>query len=103
MVNSRRKGHDFERHIALWLRKFWPGAKRGLGQARDGSEVCDVEETPYWVECKRGRAVNVRAAMKQAEEATDGRKPIVVHKSDNGPTLVTMKLEHWLEEICEDD
>jgi len=80
---SRRKGAAHERLVAEWLRGLWPDAARGLGQTRSGSEVADVENTPFWVEVKCGKRPNPRAAMDQAEEATDGR-PVLVVVRDNG-------------------
>ena len=91
-INSRTKGHAFERLIANWFKQFYPNAKRGL-QCRDGSEVCDVTDTPFWIECKRMRKVNIEGAFNQAREDSRGEKPIlVVSKSDRGEILVTMSL-----------
>lgn len=80
---SRRKGAKFERDLAEILRILWPEACRGLGQTRSGSVCADVEGTPCWVEAKVGARPNPRAAMDQAEAATDGR-PVLVVVRDNG-------------------
>lgn len=91
MTNSRRKGHSFERKMAIAFRELWPKARRGL-QYQDGAECPDVLGTPYWVECKIGKRTNIKAAMKQAEEASKDSLPIlVVTKDDREPILVTMK------------
>lgn len=94
---QRTKGATFERWLANVLRKLWPLAKRGIGQARSAGEVADVEGTPYWVEAKHHKVVNIRAAMRQAMEASDGRRPIVVSKCNNEEPLVTMTLDDWVE------
>jgi hypothetical protein len=90
--SSRRKGHNFERETAEFFRRFFPNARRGLAQTRNSGETADVEETPYWVECKRGK-VNITAALRQAREQTDGRLPIVVYKFDRERVGVAMDLD----------
>ena len=92
MINSRRKGHDFERLVVKELRFLYPGARRGL-QSR-GEEVPDVDGTPWWIECKKGTAryVNERRAYKQACENTDGRPPVAICRVDGGPITITMSL-----------
>jgi hypothetical protein len=95
---SRQKGAGWERELAIILRKLWPSAKRGLGQARSGGEVCDVDGTPFWVEAKVGTKTNLKAAVKQAEAATDGRPVIAVCKDNAKPgkmpdVWVAMRLE----------
>lgn len=94
---SRDKGAAFERAIAITLRSVWDAAKRGIGQARAGGEVADVEGTPYWIECKHRRRVSVQGAFVQATEATDGRPPVVISRENRGPLLVTMGLSDWLD------
>ena len=98
MPNSRRKGHDFERKIARELQAIYPDACRGYGQSRSGKDVPDVDGTPYWIECKRGTAryVNERAALKQAQENSDGRPAIAICKVDHEPITVTLTLETFL-------
>lgn len=89
-----------ERTMPVLVRPLFPEAKRGIGQARSGSEVADVEGTPFWVEVKRRKAINVRASMKQAKDATDGRPPVVVCRWDGDPedeSIVCMRLVDWEE------
>lgn len=95
---SRLKGRAFEQAVAKRLRPvFGDRVKRGY-QTRNGREACDVDGTPWWIECKHGRQVNVRAAMAQALQATDGR-PVLVVAKDNGvrEPFVCMLLKDWLE------
>lgn len=87
---SRRKGHDFERKVANALRPIFPGAKRGQ-QSRDGSDAPDVEVPFLWVETKKGKKHNIRAAIEQSESATDGRFPIAIIKDDRKPPIVVMR------------
>lgn len=93
---GRDKGHKWERALASMLRPlFGDLVKRGY-QTRDGKEAPDVDGTPYWLECKHGKAVSVWAAMRQAVAATDGRTPIVVAKMDREEPLVVMRLSDWI-------
>ena len=60
---SRMKGKVFEREVARDLRAIYgEQVKRGW-QAREGTDAPDVENVPYWVECKHHQRVNVRAAV----------------------------------------
>lgn len=77
---SRAKGAQWEREVARVLAAIWPGAERNIAQSRTAArEGCDVEGTPYWVECKCGAGVDLRAAWKQAEGDRDADlRPIVL-------------------------
>lgn len=94
---QRAKGHAFERQIAAEMRRIWPNAKRGFQARGGGQEQADVEGTPFHLECKHGKKVNVRAAMAQAIADTNGRTPVVVFKDDRKEPLVVMLFEDWLE------
>lgn len=89
---QRRKGHNFERYVARRLREVWPEAKRGLTQSR-GATTPDVDGTPWWIECKTGKRVNVRKAFEQARRdshaAMNSSRPvIVIAKVDRGKPFV---------------
>lgn len=94
---SRNKGSAYERNRAEFCRQVWPNARRGLGQARNAGEVCDVEESPYWIETKKHKRVSIQAAIEQAVKATDGRPVVVMSKDDRGRDLVTMLADDWIE------
>lgn len=84
--SQRRKGHDFERWTVRQLRAVGFAARRGL-QSQDGSAAADVEGTPLRFECKIGKSVSVRAALRQLErdgEAADDPRPRVVVARDHG-------------------
>lgn len=94
--SQRTKGHDFERKIASRFRELWESAKRGF-QTRGGtSEAPDVDGTPFFIECKKGKRTNIKAAYRQALGATDGRVPIAVTQDDREEILVTLSLTHFL-------
>jgi len=100
---SRRKGATFERELVWRFREVMPGAevKRGL-QSRSGEEVADVDCPVFWIEAKRGRKPNVRAALKQAEaSAPKGRIPVAVIRDDRAAPFVALSLEDFLELVRE--
>src|SRR5690606_13764125 len=94
---SRTKGASVEREVARQLRALWPGARRGIGQARSGGETPDVIQTPFWIEAKHRKKCSIPAAYRQAVEATDGRPVLVITKEDRAEPLVTMTLADWLQ------
>ena len=102
-LHSRRKGHDFERLLVHRFREVMPGAEihRGL-QYRGGQEAPDVECPVFWIESKRGKKPNMRAALRQAAEAAPkGRIPIAVVRDDRAEATVTLLLDDFLEFIGE--
>ena len=98
MKDSRRKGHDFERDAACRLRAAYPEARRGL-QYQD-ARACDVEGTPWRVECKRKERLSLytefQRALKDAEEMKDDRPVILIAKKSGGPITVTLELKTFL-------
>lgn len=97
--SSRRKGHDWEREVVIRFREVFgrDQVRRGL-QARSGEEVPDVDVPCFWVECKREKQTNPKAALRQAAaEATKGRIPIAVCKDDRREPTVTLLFEDFLE------
>ncbi len=98
MVNSRRKGHSWEREVVRRVREALPGTdvRRGL-QYRDGADAPDVDVEGWHIECKVGARPNARAALEQAErDAKPGRVPVAVIKHDREPAYVVMRLDAWL-------
>lgn len=94
---GRRKGRAWEQEVARKLRAlFGDAVKRGLQTRGGGKEAPDVDGTPYHIECKHGRLVNLRAALAQAIRDTDGRVPVVVAKDDRSEPIVVMRMSDWL-------
>jgi len=89
---SRSKGQRGEREIVAFLERLGYTAGRGW-QSRQGHAQCDVEGTEWWIEVKRGKKVNVRAAMRQAVADRDDRRPLVIWRDDREPWMVSVSLE----------
>ena len=96
-LRSRRKGAGFEREVAAMFRPIYGEEVRRGYQTRDGSEAPDVDLTPWWIECKRGKKPNPRAALKQATEATDGRPCIVIGRDDREEAWAFMRARDLLD------
>lgn len=99
---QRVKGQVFERLIARAFKQVFPGAKRGIGQARSSSEVADVEVPLIWPECKHGKLPNVRAALAQAIEAAakSGRIPVAVIRDNQREPFVVLRFGDFLHVIA---
>jgi hypothetical protein len=82
--------------VAGLLRELYPGAKRGLGQARAGHEVADIAETPYRIVCKHGLRPDLFGALAQAERdagrAGDARPVLVVARKNGGQDVALLRL-----------
>ena len=71
-----------------------PGFSSGELKVR----VSDVEMPCFWLEAKRHKRVNIKSALKQAQEtAPKGRWPIAITKDDFQPVIATMYLSDFLE------
>ena len=102
---SRDKGARFERETANLLKPTYPEAVRGVGQTQASSNGCDVEGSPFWIECKAGKVTNIEGAFKQAleakQKAKDERPILVISKRDRQPIKATLLLEDLLKLINE--
>ena len=94
---SRTKGAAGEREAAGELTRLtgrpW---RRSVGQCRSGADAPDIERddgpTEVHVEVKRGRKPNWRAAMAQADEATDGRPVWILTRDDRGEWMLHVRV-----------
>lgn len=80
---NRMKGKRWERQIARDMREIFGGDVRRGWQSREGDDEADNEGVPrFWVEAKHEKRPSLRAALRQATKATDGRWPLVIAKFD---------------------
>lgn len=82
MVNSRRKGHQYEREICTLLRPVYPDCERTQeGDSLDRAGV-DIRGTGgLLVQCKRGRGYASARVLK--EITVSGGVPVVITRADN--------------------
>lgn len=92
-MNSRLKGANGERELARILRDFGFDSHRGQ-QFKGSPDSPDVTGIPnVHIECKRVERLNIYEAMEQSfRDAGDGELPVVMHRKNNEPWLVTMTL-----------
>lgn len=98
-MNSKAKGSAGEREFAAVLAAHGFPAHRnnqmftgGVGKPDVSAEGLDG----YHFEVKRVERLNVPEAMQQAMHDAAGRVPVVAHRRNREPWLVTMKLEDFL-------
>jgi hypothetical protein len=102
--SCRRKGIDYERVVRNRLACIFgeENVRRGL-QYRDGADCPDVIAPGLWIEVKRGRLTNPRAALRQATRDSEGKGliPIAVCKDDHDPAHVTIDFENFCDLLTE--
>lgn len=93
---QREKGKRTEREFARRIARIYPDAHRGA-QSRSGRDGCDVEKTPWWIECKSRASIAAFRFLEQAERDTDGR-PVLVRLREDGDTkgAVLLREEDFL-------
>ncbi len=98
-MNSKQKGKRGELEAVKLLRDFgFLNVRRSVqynGKAEDGQpDIVGVQGVH--IEVKRNERLNVNEAMDQAiRDSQDGETPIVLHRKNNKPWLVTMRAEDW--------
>jgi len=92
---NRQRGNTFMNYIARELRDIWFMARRNFqerGAIKDGA---DVEETPYWLECKYGKRPNLLAAIRQSVAETDGRPILIAYRQEGNAAYIIQPFRHW--------
>lgn len=105
-MNSRQKGKRVERLWRDQLREAgFLKAFRGqqyCGAAGNADVVCPELPSMHF-EVKGVQNLNVLAAMKQAINDAGKKTPVVAHKKNGEPWLITMLAADWLELVKESD
>lgn len=98
MTNSRAKGARGERELSKVLRGYGYDTRRGQ-QYSGANGDADVVGLPHiHIECKWVEKLNLDKAMNQSiDDARDGEIPVVMHKKNRKPWLITMRLDDWME------
>lgn len=97
MTNSRQKGKRGELELAHKLKEYGFDARRSQQYAGINGDA-DVVGCPFLhIECKRVEKLNLEKAYAQSQEdAKEDETPIVVHRKNNNPWLVTLNLEDFM-------
>ena len=95
---SRDKGKRFEREVARMFRDWGYDAHRTAQYRGNTGQAADVEGVPgFHIEAKHQERMKLYEWMDQAvRDAKDG-KPVVIHKANNRPVLVTMLFDDWIQ------
>lgn len=99
---SRDKGARFERQIAAFFRDWGYDTYRTAQVCGYTGQAADVEGLPFiHIEAKHCEKMHLYDWYAQAERDARAAKrnemPVVIHKANNKPILVTMSLPHFAE------
>ena len=90
------------------MRAVYPESKRGIGQTRFAGEEPDVTGTPWWIEAKHRKVVNLWEALEQAEAAratcksTYAKAPLlVIAKRDKEKPVVVLHHDVFMRMLAE--
>lgn len=97
MTNSRQKGKRAELQVAHMLQEHGFDARRGQ-QFSGANGDPDVVGAPFLhLEVKHVEKLNLRAAMEQSiNDAREDEIPVVVHKQNRQPWLVTIGFDDFM-------
>jgi Holliday junction resolvase len=96
MTNSRQKGARGEREWRDQLRAAGYTARRGqqfAGGTESPDVICDELASVIHWEVKRVESLNIHSAVAQAMRDAGGKAPMVAHRRNAQPWLVTMTAE----------
>lgn len=96
-MNSRVKGAAGERELSKELKKYGFNVRRGqqYSGANGDADVIGIEG--LHIECKRVERLNIYEAVEQAQrDARADEIPVVMHRKNRKPWLVTVTLENFM-------
>ena len=97
MTNSIQKGARGERELAAVLREHGYDCRRGQQYCGANGDADVVGLPGIHIECKRVESLNIHKAIEQAKsDARENELPVVFHRKNGKPWLVTMTLEDWM-------
>lgn len=97
-MNSRDKGANGERELANLLKQYGYDAHRGQQYSGFQGDPDVIGLPGIHIECKRVERLNLEMAMDQSRR--DARKneiPVVMHRKNRRPWVVTMDLADFME------
>lgn len=97
-INSRAKGARGERELATVISTMF-GVDARRGQQFSGSSDSPDVVTGFkkiHIECKRVENLNLTKAYKQATKDAGDKIPVVIHRKNNEPWMISYKLEDTL-------
>lgn len=98
-MNVKRKGNAGEAELCSFLTHAGYPAHRNDQRYTGGHDNPDIEAQGLehlHIECKRVEKLNVTEAMHQSERDAACRVPVVMHRRNREPWLITLKLSDYL-------
>ena len=97
MINSRRKGHSFERDLCRVLRSVFPDIERSLeGSMADQNGVDLMNTGNLAIQAKRGRKY---APLNKIEEVKSDKIAVLITRGDQKKAMACLYLEDFLKII----
>lgn len=97
-MNSRNKGKRGELELANLLKTYGYDARRGQQYCGISGDADVVGLPGIHIEVKRVEKLNINDAVDQScRDASIGKLPIVLHRKNRKPWLVTMTFIDWME------
>ena len=95
-INSRNKGHTFERDMAEFLRIYgWEAVtSRSESKALDDQKVDLFDNTPFYFQLKCVERMT-KSYHDLLKEIKKGKIPVVLHKRKNKGVVAVMQLEDF--------
>lgn len=95
---SRRKGHAFERWVAIQLRKVFPEAKRQLEYQFSDCVGVDLANTgDYKIQCKRERKYSPISAIEEVQICPlEGGVRVLITKADDKEPLAVLPFSEFV-------
>jgi Holliday junction resolvase len=103
-MNSCTKGKRGERAWRDELRAQGYTARRGqqfCGGGDSPDVVCEELAARFWFEVKRVEKLNMANAMAQGIADAGAKAPVIAHKKNHGPWMVTMLASDWFKLLRE--
>lgn len=99
---QREKGARFERTVASLFKDWGYKAFRTAQYEGKSGNCADVEGVPgLHIECKHCEKMQLYSWMEQADRDNNASKkraiPVVIHKANNKPILVTLHAEDFIQ------
>ena len=96
-INSRNKGKAGELEAAHLLKEYGYNARRGQQYSGSNGDADVIGLPGMHIEVKRNEHLNIFDAVAQSiRDARDGETPIVMHRKNRKPWLVTMRFEDFI-------
>lgn len=94
-INSKRKGKEGELEFSNVCKDHGYNTRRGQQYSGENGDADVVGLHGIHVEIKRVEALNIYAAMEQSVRDNKDEIPIVAHRKNRKPWLVTLRLEDF--------